>query len=740
MRARILVSALTACAVSLATGGSCLSDAPGEQPGPPNLTLVPQLGHRDQVSSVAYAPDGQTIVTGGSDGLVIIWDAASGEQLRTLMPESRPGSFRFSPTVEAVAFSPDGKLLAAGGYTGGVTLWDTDTFEQALRVEIGKAASMSLEFSPNGDLLAMGARSSIKLIDLATGQAVQELTGSPGWVYALAFSADGTCLASASEENCVRLWDVRTGKLMRTVPVGPEGECYVFSIALSPTGTQLVAGSNRPQVSLCDLTSGLPLRMLEGHHQRSWVHAVAFSPDGRTFASGGSAIIVWDAATGQAVHTLRGHSNIVESVAFSADGTRLASASRDHGVALWDVESGEQIWRHPGHGPAHWLAVSPDGSLIAADSPSRHAVLWDAQTGQQLRTIGWGEGGTGPLAFSLDSRVLATGGLWGGPHRGSVRFWDATTGGYLADVKAHHPRITDICYGLDTKLIATASEDNTVALWDAESLELLRRLDGPTEEERHEGAVAGLHEPPGSERRIDAVALSPDGKLIAAGTWANTALVWDADTGELLHTLSGHWYDVLATVFSPDGKLLATGAGYSRGRTEPTNPVFVWHASTGELAARLDGPTASVPSVAFSPDGRLVAAASHEGLVFLWETATGDPVGRLAEPEGFGFEAVAFMPDGRRLVSADRAGLVRVWDVTTGALLLSLWNIVERDEMGDAVSADQWLAWTPEGYYDCSEGGESWLRFRDAAGGLHPASEHARTYRNPEKIRAALSR
>jgi roadblock/LC7 domain-containing protein len=246
------------------------------------------------VYAVAFSPDGHLLASGLEDARTQLWDATTGQQLRTLRPEATPWSEVTGP-VHAVAFSPNGRLLASAGGDETVRLWDPATGQHERTLAGHARAIWGVAFSPDGRLLASaGEDKTVRLWDPATGQHERTLAGHAGCVNAVAFSPDGRLLASAGDDKTVRLWDLATRQDGRTL-TGP----------------------------------------LMGH--TGWVRSVAFSPDGRLLASAGEdkTVALWDPATGQHGRTLTGHDGPVRSVAFSPDGRLLASAGDDGTVRLW---------------------------------------------------------------------------------------------------------------------------------------------------------------------------------------------------------------------------------------------------------------------------------------------------------------------------------------------------------------------------------------------------------------------
>ena len=295
-------------------------------PAPPSRLARTLTGHTDQVTGVAFSPDGRLLATTSNDGTARVWDPATGDCLRTFTGHN--------PIVRGMAFGPGGQLLTAASGRDMARVWDP-----------------------------------------ATGDCLRTLTGHDSYVEGVALSPDGRLLATASSDGTARVWDVSTGGCLRTL-TGHTRE--VWDVAFSPDGRLLATASSDRTARVWDVATGGCLRTLTGHKWRIW--DVAFSPDGRLLATAGEnkTARVWDVATGGCLRALTGHRRLVFGAAFSPDGRLLATAGRDRTARVWDLATGGCLRTLTGHTREVWdVAFSPDGRLLATASSDRTARVWD---------------------------------------------------------------------------------------------------------------------------------------------------------------------------------------------------------------------------------------------------------------------------------------------------------------------------------------------------------------------------
>jgi WD40 repeat protein/tRNA A-37 threonylcarbamoyl transferase component Bud32 len=490
-------------------------------------------------------------------------------------------------------------------------------------------AVSAVAFSPDGTRLATASYGgTVKVWDTRTGAEALTFRGNAYAVRAVSFSPDGSRLASASDDGTVKVWDARTGAGVLTL----SGHANVVTaVSFSPGGSRLASASRDRTVKVWDTRTGAEALTLRGHGDV--VTAVSFSPDGSRLASASLGIVkVWDTRTGAEALTFRGHADSVHAVSFSPDDSRLATASQDLTPKVWDARTGAEVFTLRGHlSVVRAVCFSPDGSRLASGSYDRTVKVWDARTGAEALTLRGHGNGVSAVSFSPDGTRLAS-----ASDDQTVKVWDARTGGESVTLRGKTGGMYSVAFSPDGTRLATGSNDETVRVWDARTGVEALTLRG------HTGVVP-------------AVSFSPDGTRLASASYDQTVKVWDARTGAEILTLRGHAGQVFAVSFSPDGTRLATASA--------DQTVKVWDARTGAEALTFRG---HAIAVSYSPEGTRLASASADQTVKVWDARTGAEILTLRGHAGQVI-AVSFSPDGTRLASASADQTVKVWDARTGA-------------------------------------------------------------------------
>ncbi len=412
-------------------------------------------------TDAAFSPDGHTVITLNADGIVRLWDARSGQEIRQMSSQATGQS--------NLVVSPDGRYAAAGnGNTA--RLWDIQTGEQ-IQEFVGHAEVItSIAYSPDGRYLATGSMdSSARLWDVTTGLEVRLITAHRAVLFALAFSPDGRYLLTGSRDGSARLWDLQA-PAESDVLTGTPG--FSYGIVYSPD-LRYLATASAGDIYLWDNTTGQHLRTFSVPGLVA-VRGITFSPDGRYLLAadmGDQTVRLFDVQTGETVHVWEG-SGLNGPAIFTPDG-REALVSTPTGMFFYDVETGDQVRHFDTEQGNQYLTYSPDHRYLVTSGPqfsAQNAYLWDAQTSEKLRTFTGYQKDITSLAFSPDGRYVVAGG-----DDTTVVFWDVQTGEVVQTLTGHTLRMYSLTFSIDGNTLLTGSMDGTARLWDWRSGRELRR-------------------------------------------------------------------------------------------------------------------------------------------------------------------------------------------------------------------------------------------------------------------------
>ena len=633
-----------------------------------------RLGKGD-INTIQFSPDGTQLAVATDIG-VWLYDAKTGEEkslfggicgLLTFSPDGR-----FLVSGGADYFSN----LGGSRWEKGVELWDIATGQEVSFPDMPPAAAV-LRFSEDGKTLISlrKSRDMMSRLDIETGkQTVRKIGERPGYVHREVYALTENEIAIGMYNGDIELWDTTTGKRLSTLRenvaqieflgkvIPPPENNSVFNLAFSPDGTQLASTSNDATIQLWDTTHNDKPITIRNHIGAPT--ALAFSPDGKILASGSDETLIqlWDTATGKSLTTFTGHMSYIDALAFSPDGTTLASASSDGTIRFWDIET-----RNPlptvitGHiASLRASTFLKDSSTIASIGYNGIITLWDLNTFQKTtlqtkmtlemtRFRNWYP----DLAFSPDgTKLVGFGSETPAPELGRdyvLRLTDVSTGRELASVAGG---ASDLTFSPDGKIVAGTRSD-TIRLWNTETGDTLdvSLLDPNADsEEQHRPIIITLE-------------FSPDGRRLAGGTMGGDVQMWDTETGEALTSFFleeppvDHSYrdPIMDLAFSSDSSRLAVGSmkalrllgnlkqlGFKAmayddtevwGNTllfSPDDTVLViglindggielWDLTSGEKLTTLDGHTNDVQTLTFSPDGKMLVSGGVDGTVLLWD-------------------------------------------------------------------------------------------------------------------------
>jgi WD40 repeat protein len=503
-------------------------------------------GHRNQVRSLAFSPDSQWLASACRDATVRIWcvqDRVCAQILEVGCGE-----------VHALAFSPDGRWLATGSEQGQVVLFSTETWDR-LPALLHEGEVRTVKFAPDGQVLASGSDDrTIKIWEMSTQTCLKTLNEHSDKVFSVAFSWDGEQLASASGDQTIRLWNWRQGKRLKIL----QGHtAKIGAVAFSPISgsSLLVSGSNDQTIRLWDIqATDEALQVLQG--RTYGICDAGFSTAHPCyFASGGedSAIRFWDTRQETYWEVLGTHRNWAWSVALNQKRQMLACGGGDGLISLWRLPQLDSSLPSMGqrqlvplrpplshHQGWVWcIRFSPDGQLLASASADHTIKLWNVQTWQERTLLGhqdtvrW-------VSFHPNGDVLASCG-----NDKSIRIWQIGTGELLQTHIGHQHSVRSIAFSPDGRFLVSASDDLTLKLW--------RVLKGYRLKTQAQCTFKG-HEKP-----IWAIAVSPDGEMVASASEDHTVKLWHVTTGCCLWTRH-HEGQVRSVDFNPAGDALMSGS------------------------------------------------------------------------------------------------------------------------------------------------------------------------------------
>ncbi len=535
--------------------------------------LYTLTGHRDEVMTVDYSPDGRFIASGGADHDIILWSLSDRAMVRTLSGHEG--------VVLNVVFGPDGSRIASSsadetlGDVGDdavdrtVRIWDANTAEELIVINPESGFVRALDFSPTGDTISYGVWDSassgtVRVHDAFTGDEIQRFIAHTTPITAVAYSADGSKVASVAWDRTVRIWDLKLGiEADSFVGFGDR----VLSMAYSLDGQSLALGIGNignniysgedgaadQSIWIWDVNNRDQIEAFTGHSD--WLWTIDLSPDGQLAATGGgplrlpdnvdsdeavrdrllasTTVLVWDVATQEIVATLPAHENTVDNVRFHPDGTRLLTSSWDSHIILWDFATETEIRRYDAHTDrVYMLRFLADGSQFVSVSKDGRAILWDTESGEIIREFEHNIAVNG-VDFNSDESLMATSSGDFGADTNLIWLWNIETGELIRTFEGHGHIVNEVRFHPSDEFLVSSSWDASIRVWNVESGREVRQFSG------HSSETFGID-------------FSEDGQIMLTTSSDTTVRMWDWASGEELQLFNEHNDWVQEVIFAPD--------------------------------------------------------------------------------------------------------------------------------------------------------------------------------------------
>jgi WD40 repeat protein len=531
----------------------------------------------------------------------------------------------------------------------------------------------TLALTPNGDRAVSGSDdNTIKVWDLRRGALECTLAGHSDWVRAVTVLRGGETLVSASDDHSLKVWSLTTSREEASIETYLD---WIRALVCLPDGKRIASVSDDRVIKIWNLERAAVEEVLRGHSAE--VNCVTVTSDGCSLISGGDdrTLRIWRLGQNGSVQILRGHRARVTAVSIASDGQHIVSASADEDVLLWKLQGeGEPTFRTliRRAGGIRNLAITPDCKMAIAASEDNNLHLWDLDDGKERLFEGHSDC-VNSVAVTPDGQCAVS-----GSDDGTLKVWDLTRTAESGITRDHTDRVRALAVTPDGQNAISSSDDHTFRIWDTTTGICRRTIQNhhhwvfaisPDGSKVISAAGSGtclvweLHsglELARFERhhdRIRALAATPDGKRVVSCADDSTIRVWNIDTGaeDLMIQLAKNWPRAVA--ISPDSRLAMTAA-------EGTN-LKLWDLETGSELRTYRGHTARVNALTISSDGRFAVSGSDDHTVRVWDLESGETVrvigGHLAK-----VNSLALPPEGRFIASASDDCNLKIWDMISG--------------------------------------------------------------------------
>ena len=506
--------------------------------------------------------------------------------------------------------------------------------------------------SPDGSIiLSASADSTMKLWDIKTGRELRTFSGHTGGISSCVFSSDSSYILSASNDKTLKLWDVETGEVIQTYIGHTDG---VRSCDFSPDGSTIISFSYDKSLKIWDANSGDVIHTLWGHGVD--IECCDYSPNGNMILSADyKSIKIWDVNTGEQIRVINIENDSILTCSFSPDGQTIISGMLYDVLELWDVQTGENLHTFEGHTDRiYCVSFSSDGKTLVSGSEDCEVKTWNSQTGENIRTFSGHTSWIISCAFFPDDKTILS-----GSYRGTMKLWNNESEDVFNTFTGYTESINCCVFSKDGTSLLSGSQISAVDLWNVET-------------------GVNIHSYKGHKYAIRSCAISPDGNLILAGAADGSIIIWNKETEEILRKIQAHQSCDINTFpcgFVPDGTMIfSVGSDKVKPDLVLRSTLKLWNAVTGTLIKtfNIHEEITIVNVCIFSSDGRYILTNGEDWddnyLMVLWDSQNGEKLqtfsGHLEEIKNF-----VFSPNGQRILSGSGDRMMKLWDLESGEVI-----------------------------------------------------------------------